>query len=123
MSGLGLEDKWVMKEWTLGERFGANVVWFRRQAGLSQGQLAERIGMSRMTLSRIEHGHRLPYLDTILKLVAGLEVKNCDLVEWMWWDPASHRHYESPASASSGYEVRDFHLPAAGPRGLSINPE
>jgi transcriptional regulator with XRE-family HTH domain len=57
-----------MKEWTLGERFGANVVWFRRQAGLSQGQFAERIGMSRMTLSRIEHGHRLPYLDTILKL-------------------------------------------------------
>jgi transcriptional regulator with XRE-family HTH domain len=118
MSSLGLEDKWVMKEWTLGERFGANVVWFRRRAGLSQGQLAERIGMSRMTLSRIEHGHRLPYLDTILKLVAGLEVKNCDLVEWMWWDPASHHHSESPASASSGYEVRDFHLPA----GFRISP-
>jgi transcriptional regulator with XRE-family HTH domain len=118
VSSLGLEDKWVMKEWTLGERFGANVVWFRREAGLSQGQLAERIGMSRMTLSRIEHGHRLPYLDTILKLVAGLEAKNCDLVEWMWWDPARHHHYESPASASSGYEVRDFHLPA----GFRISP-
>jgi DNA-binding XRE family transcriptional regulator len=121
MSSLGLEDKWVMKEWTLGERFGANVVWFRRRrAGLSQGQLAERIGMSRMTLSRIEHGHRLPYLDTILKLVAGLEVKNCDLVEWMWWDPARHEHYETPPSIAdiSGYEVRDFHLPA----GFRISP-
>jgi transcriptional regulator with XRE-family HTH domain len=118
MSSLGLEDKWVMKEWTLGERFGANVVWFRRRAGLSQGQLAERIGMSRMTLSRIEHGHRLPYLGTVLKLVAALEVKNCDLVEWMWWDPANHHHYEFPASASSGYEVRDFHVPA----GFRISP-
>lgn len=118
MSSLGLEDRWVMKEWTLGERFGANVVWFRDRVGLSQGQLAERIGMSRETLSKIEHGHRLPYLDTVLKLVAGLEVKNCDLVEWIWWDPASHHHYESPASASSGYEVRDFHLPA----GFRISP-
>jgi|GEM_PF-1085806 len=120
MSSLGLEDKWVMKEWTLGERFGANVVWFRRQTGLSQGQLAERIGLSRMTLSRIEHGHRLPYLDTILKLVAGLEAKNCDLIEWMWWDPARHEHYETPPSIAdiSGFEVRDFHLPA----GFRISP-
>jgi transcriptional regulator with XRE-family HTH domain len=118
MSGLGQEDKWVLREWTLGERFGANVVWFRRRAGLTQGALAHRIGINRVVLSKIERGHRLPRLDVILKLVAALEVKNCDLVEWMWWDPARHEHYESPASASSGYEVRDFHLPA----GFRISP-
>jgi transcriptional regulator with XRE-family HTH domain len=118
MSGLGQEDKWVMKKWTLGERFGANVVWFRREAGLTQEELGDRIGMNRVILSKIERGHRSPRLDVILKLVAGLEVKNCDLVEWMWWDPASHHHYESPASVSSGYEVRDFHLPA----GFRISP-
>jgi transcriptional regulator with XRE-family HTH domain len=44
----------------------------------------------------------LPRLDTVLKLVAALEVKSCDLVEWMWWEPASHHHYELPASAGSG---------------------
>lgn len=118
MSGLGQEDKWVPREWTLGERFGANVVWFRRRACLPQGDLADRIGINRSLLSMIEHGHRLPRLDVILKLVAGLEVKNCDLVEWMWWDPPRHHHYKSPASASSGYEVRDFHLPA----GFRISP-
>ncbi|MGN6816442.1 MAG: helix-turn-helix domain-containing protein [Solirubrobacterales bacterium] len=120
MSSLGQEDEWVEREWTLGERFGANVVWFRRRACLTQGDLADRIGINRSLLSMIEHGHRLPRLDVILKLVAGLEVKNCDLVEWMWWDPARHEHYETPPSIAdiSGYEVRDFHLPA----GFRISP-
>jgi transcriptional regulator with XRE-family HTH domain len=114
MSGLGMEDKWVEKVWTLGERFGASVVWFRHEAGLTQQELADRIGMKRATLSEIERGGRLPRLDTILKLVAGLKVKNCDLVAWMWWDPARHEHYETPPSIAEieGYYVRDFDLPA-----------
>lgn len=120
MTALGQEDKWVEKEWSLGERFGANVVWFGRQIGLTQTQLADRIGMTRTLLSHIERGRRLPRLSTILKLVAALEVENCDLVAWMWWDPASHRHYETPPSIAdiSGYEVRDFHLPA----GFRVSP-
>lgn len=121
MTSLGQEDKWVEKDWTLTERFGANVVWLRRQIGLTQTQLAERIGMNRTLLSHIERGRRLPpRLDTILKLVAALGVKNCDLVAWMWWEPTSHRHYETPPSiaAISGYEVRDFHLPA----GFRVSP-
>jgi transcriptional regulator with XRE-family HTH domain len=120
VSRLGQEDKWIEREWTLGERFGANVVWFRRPTGLTQSELADRIGINRSLLSMIEHGHRLPRLDTILKLVAALGVKNRDLVEWMWWDPARHEHYETPPSITdiSGYEVRDFHLPA----GFRISP-
>ncbi|HKO37878.1 MAG TPA: helix-turn-helix domain-containing protein [Solirubrobacterales bacterium] len=118
MSGLGQEDKWVLKDWTLGERFGANLVWFRRQAGLTQQALADRAGMKRTVLSKIERGRQLPRLDTTLKLVAGLEVKNCDLVAWMWWDPGRHHHYESAPSDASGYEVLDFDLPA----GFRISP-
>lgn len=114
MNGLGQEDKWVLKEWTLGARFGANLVWFRVEAGLSQQQLADRVGMNRVTLSELERGQRLPRLASILKLVAGLEVKNCDLVAWMWWDPARHEHYETPPSIAdiSDYHVLDFDLPA-----------
>jgi transcriptional regulator with XRE-family HTH domain len=119
-SGLGLEDKWVLKEWTLGERFAANLVWLRHQAGLTQQELADRIGMNRVVLGELEQGRRLPRLDTILKLIAGLEVRNCDLVAWMWWDPARHEHYETPASIAdiSGYEVLDFDLPA----GFRVSP-
>lgn len=118
MNDLGQEDKWVLKEWTLSERFGANVAWFRREAGLSQEALGERVGMDRVQISELERGRRLPRLDTVLRLVAGLGVKNCDLVAWMWWDPGRHEHYESPADASSGHEVLDFDLPA----GFRISP-
>lgn len=112
MSGLGQEDRWVLKEWTLAERFSANLVWFRHQAGLTQQELADRVGMNRVSLGELERGGRLPRLDTILRLVAGLEVKNCDLVAWMWWDPATHKHFDCPAEPTSGQEVWDFDVPA-----------
>jgi transcriptional regulator with XRE-family HTH domain len=111
-------DKWVEKDWTLAERFSANLLWFRQQAGLTQQELADRIGMERVSLGELEQGRRLPLLDTILRLVAGLEIRNCDLVAWVWWDPGRHEHYESEADASSGYEVLDFDLPA----GFRISP-
>lgn len=113
MSGLGQEDKWVQKESTLAERFAANVVWFRRKAGLTQQELADRVGMNRTVLSVLERGQRLPRLDTILKLAAGLEVGNCRLVESMWWEPGHHEHHETPPAIAdvSGYEVWDFDVP------------
>jgi transcriptional regulator with XRE-family HTH domain len=111
-SGLGIEDKWVLKEWTLSERFGANLVWLRRQAGLTQQELADRIEMNRVVLGELEQGRRLPRLDTVLKLIAGLEVRNCDLVAWMWWDAATHEHFDSPSEPTSGQEVWDFDVPA-----------
>ena len=120
MSGLGQEGKWVLKEWTLAERFSANLVWFRHQAGLTQQELADRVGMNRVVLSALEQGRRLPRIDTILKLVAGLEVKKCDLVAWMWWDPPRHEYYETPPEVAdiSGYEVWDFDTPP----GFRVSP-
>jgi transcriptional regulator with XRE-family HTH domain len=120
MSPLGFEDKWEMKQWTIGERFGANVVWLRTEAGLTQQELADRIGTKRPNLSKVERGLQLPRLDTILKLAAALEVEICKLVNWMWWDPPRHESYEAPPSIASisGYEVRDFDLPA----GFRISP-
>jgi transcriptional regulator with XRE-family HTH domain len=112
--GLEQGDKWVQKEWTLAERFAANVVWFRHQAGLTQQELADRIGTNRTVLSALERGLRVPRLDTVLKLAAGLGVDNCELVAWMWWDPPRHESYETPPEVAdiSGYEVWDFDVPA-----------
>jgi DNA-binding XRE family transcriptional regulator len=111
----GQEGKRVAKEWTLAERFSANLVWFRRRAGLTQQELADWVGMNRAVLGALEQGRRLPRLNTILRLVAGLEVKNCDLVAWMWWDPEAHHHYETPHAIAeiNGYEVWDFDVPPA----------
>jgi len=62
----------------------------------------------------MERGRKIPRLDTVLKLIAGLQISACDLLAWMWWDPSSHHHYETPPSIAgiSGYEVRDFDLAA-----------
>ena len=102
------------KEWTVGERFGANLVWFRGEAGLSQEALGQRVGMDRVCIRELESGNRLPRLDTILRLAGGLGVSPGELIAWVWWDPASHEHYETPAAIAdiSGYEVWDFDLAA-----------
>lgn len=102
------------KEWTVAERFGANVAWFRHDAGLSQEALGERVGTDRVRISNLERGRILPRLDTVLKLIAGLEASACDLLAWMWWDPACPYHYETPPEIAgiTGYEVWDFVTPA-----------
>lgn len=56
---------------TLEERFGRNLWRCRRRADLSQEELADRVGLSRTAIYTLELGHRLPRLDTILKLAAG----------------------------------------------------
>jgi transcriptional regulator with XRE-family HTH domain len=86
------------KDWTVAERFGANVAWFRYEAGLSQEALGERVGIDRVGISELERGRKVPRLDTVLKLIAGLEISARDLLAWFWWDPARQEHYETPPS-------------------------
>ncbi len=47
----------------------------RMRAVLSQEQLAERSGVARDTISKLETGRRKAYPTTIRKLAAGLEVE------------------------------------------------
>lgn len=47
----------------------------RRRAVLSQEQLAEKSGVARETISKLESGRRGAYPSTIRKLAAGLEVE------------------------------------------------
>jgi len=52
----------------LGERLKAE----RKKAGLTQEQLAERIGTKKSFVSRVENGHADVQLSTIYKLFQGL---------------------------------------------------
>ena len=72
----------------LGERFGANLRRSRHRGGLSQQELADRIGMNRASVSVLERGLRLPRIDTILMLAAGTSVSTRVLLEGMEWRPA-----------------------------------
>ncbi len=48
---------------------------FRQRAVMSQEQLAQRSGVARDTISKLETGQRKAYPSTIRKLAAGLEVE------------------------------------------------
>jgi transcriptional regulator with XRE-family HTH domain len=54
--------------------FGRNLCLARRRRGLSQEKLAERTGLCRDTIYKIEMGLRSPRLDTLLTLADALEV-------------------------------------------------
>jgi transcriptional regulator with XRE-family HTH domain len=73
----------------IGRRFGENVIWLRKQAGLSQQAIAERAGLHRVEVSLIERGLRVPRLETILKLAGAVEVDPCELIREMHWENAT----------------------------------
>ena len=56
--------------------FSENLQTLRAQAGVTQEQLAETLGVSRQSVSKWEGGLSFPELDTILRI--------CDLYEVIW---------------------------------------
>jgi transcriptional regulator with XRE-family HTH domain len=72
----------------LGERFGRNLGRSRRRAGLlTQGELADAVGMARTAIGTIELGQRMARADTILKLAAAANVSPCVLLAGLAWRP------------------------------------
>jgi transcriptional regulator with XRE-family HTH domain len=71
------------------EHFGRRVWRYRRQAYLSQDELGRLLDLHRTEISQIERGLRIPRLDTILKLSAGVEVSPCELTAGLRWRPGS----------------------------------
>ena len=69
---------------------------FRRRAVMSQEQLAERSGVARDTISKLETGRRRAYPTTIRKLAAGLEVE-----PGLLFGGVEYRDAEPPAEGSS----------------------
>lgn len=54
---------------------GAAIRHFRKQAGLTQADLAERAGINRMYLSRLEGGHETEQLRNIFRVLGQLGVR------------------------------------------------
>jgi len=57
-----------------------NLKELREKRSLSQGQLADLVGISQKSLSEIETGKRWPMHDTLVKLAKILEVEETDLL-------------------------------------------
>ncbi len=66
--------------------FAANVLAFRQIAGLSQEEAAVRAGLHRTEISLLERGGRMPRLDTVVRVAAGVEAGPADLLEGLAWE-------------------------------------
>jgi transcriptional regulator with XRE-family HTH domain len=58
----------------LGARIGRKIKSARNQLGMTQGQLAEALGIENVTMSRIETGSQLPSLERLQHLAETLHV-------------------------------------------------
>jgi transcriptional regulator with XRE-family HTH domain len=67
--------------------FGRNLLRARRRASLSQEEVTIRAGLHRTEVSQLERGHRVPRIDTLVKLAGALEVPPGELLEGISWLP------------------------------------
>jgi transcriptional regulator with XRE-family HTH domain len=68
----------------------------RRQAAMTQAQLAETSGVSRATIARLEKGAEGPFPGTIQKIASALEVRPLEVVsrqvcKSVWCGPRRRR--------------------------------
>jgi transcriptional regulator with XRE-family HTH domain len=67
--------------------FGRNLLRARRRASLSQEEVNIRAGLHRTEVSQLERGHRVPRIDTLLKLAGALGVPPGELLDGISWSP------------------------------------
>lgn len=53
---------------------GQRIRHLREQKGLSQGDIERSSGLLRCYVSRVEHGHTVPSLETLVRFAAALDV-------------------------------------------------
>ncbi len=73
------------------QRFGENLVIYRRRAGFSQEELGFRAGLHRTEIGQLERGIRLPKIHTVIKLAGALSLPPGDLLKGMAWIPGGTR--------------------------------
>jgi transcriptional regulator with XRE-family HTH domain len=88
-------------------RFGRNLVVHRRQADLSQEELAIRASLHRTEIGHLERGKRLPRIDTLVKLAGALAVPAGDLLKEVTWVPGETRAGHFAAQGSKDRAAAD----------------
>lgn len=63
------------------KKFGKNVAYYRKEAGLTQEKLGELTGLDRGYISGVERGVRNPAIVNIEKIAKALKVKAAKLFE------------------------------------------
>ncbi len=72
------------------QRFGRNLLRYRRQVAMSQDELSERASLHRTEISMLERGLTVPRIDTLIKLASALEVPADQLLDGIVWVSGSY---------------------------------
>lgn len=71
----------------LGRRFGENLVRCRRRADFSQEELARGAALHRTEIGMLEHGRRVPSIETLIKVARTLNIWEASLLDGIDWVP------------------------------------
>lgn len=71
--------------------FGDNLRACRRHVRLSQEELAARAGLHRTEIGLLEGGGRVPSIETLLRVAAGVEASEARLLTGIDWVPSVER--------------------------------
>jgi len=66
-------------------QFGTNLRYCRRKADLSQEELGFAAGLHRTEIGLLERGERVPRIDTLVKVAAGVTVPPGELLDGIEW--------------------------------------
>lgn len=92
----------------LAARLSRNIAARRRALGLTQAQVAERLGVDTETLSRFERGKHLPSLLTLERLSGLLAASVGELLSEQRYEPASDAVAIDAWLSALGAEDREF---------------
>jgi transcriptional regulator with XRE-family HTH domain len=81
------------------ERFGVNLRRVRRRADLSREQLAQRVGLHRTEVGRLEKGERVPRVDTVVRLADSASARPAELLDGIYWIPSPEASGTFPFSS------------------------
>jgi transcriptional regulator with XRE-family HTH domain len=70
----------------MAEYLGLRIRRLRRGLDMSQELLADNAGIHRTQITLIESGRRLPRIDTLIKVAAGLGFTPCELLGGVFWE-------------------------------------
>jgi transcriptional regulator with XRE-family HTH domain len=73
------------------ELIGRRIRRRRRDQELSPETIAWRAEIHRTQMTLIEHGVRLPRVDTLIKVAAAIGATPCELLDGLVWEPGDGR--------------------------------
>lgn len=93
----------------IGKIVASNLKRLREEQNLSQGQLAERAGVSKVIISQIEKGNANPTINTIWKLTGALGLPYTSLLDPPYSQTVHIRKKEIPVLTEDQYHIFNYY--------------